>query len=123
MRMAAHLAVCFDAELTVVHVEEIEAKRRIGDLCAWIAEGERPKCTVEDLRRQGSPAEEILQLAHATNTDLLVIGAEHKAFFDSTVLGSTTLRVVRHAACPVLTVAEGLGGKDVVSASFQQAAR
>ena len=53
LRMAAHLAVCFDAELTVVHVEESEAKRRIGDLCAWIAEGERPKCTVRDLRRQG----------------------------------------------------------------------
>jgi nucleotide-binding universal stress UspA family protein len=36
--------------------------------------------------------------------DLLVMGVRHRLFFDSTVLGSTTARVVRHAPCPVLTV-------------------
>ncbi|MBZ5726694.1 MAG: universal stress protein [Acidobacteriia bacterium] len=40
----------------------------------------------------------------------MVIGAPHGRYFEGLVLGTTTLRAVRHAACPVLTVSgpEGL---------------
>jgi nucleotide-binding universal stress UspA family protein len=61
-------------------------------------------CTIRELTREGEAAEEIVSLAKETPCDLLVIGARHRRFFDSTVLGSTTARVVRHAPCPVLTV-------------------
>jgi hypothetical protein len=33
---------------------------------------------------------------------LLVIGAQHRAFVDATVIGTTTVRVVRHSSMPVL---------------------
>lgn len=122
-RIAARLANCFGAQLMVVHVEEHGPKRPIHDLCSWIDGAQRPECSIQEFRRQGNAAEEILKLATATAADLLVMGAEHKMFFDSTVLGTTTVRVVRHAVCPVLTVAETTGGQDVVSASFHQTAR
>jgi nucleotide-binding universal stress UspA family protein len=36
--------------------------------------------------------------------DLIVLGAPRRRFFEGMVLGTTTLRAVRHAPCPVLTV-------------------
>ena len=36
--------------------------------------------------------------------DLIVLGFQHKRFSDTTVIGTTTVRVTRHAPCPVLTV-------------------
>ncbi len=36
--------------------------------------------------------------------DLLVIGARHRRFSDTTVLGVNTIRMLRHAPCPVLAV-------------------
>ena len=38
------------------------------------------------------------------NVDLVVVGAQHRRFVDSTVLGVTTVRVTRHATCPVLVI-------------------
>jgi len=45
-------------------------------------------------------------LAGEQNAGLLVLGARHKAFADTTVIGTTTARVVRHAPCPVLTIVQ-----------------
>ncbi len=104
---AAQLALCLNAQLVAVHIEEDDPNTRIDDLCGWIAGQDRPACTVEHLSGRGNAAEEILKMAAESKIDLLVIGAAHKTFFDSTVLGSTTVRVVRHASCPVLTVTEG----------------
>jgi nucleotide-binding universal stress UspA family protein len=61
-------------------------------------------CTIRELTREGEAAEEIVALAKKTPCDLLVIGARHRRWFDSTVPGSTTARAVRHTPCPVLTV-------------------
>lgn len=107
---AAQLASCLDAKLTAVHIEEDDSKSRIEDLCGWIAGGNHPECAVEHMSGRGNPAEEILKMAAASHADLLVIGAAHRAFFDSTILGATTVRVVRHSPCPVLTVTEGVPG-------------
>jgi nucleotide-binding universal stress UspA family protein len=102
--MAAHLARCFDGNVVALHVKEDHAGQGIGDLCAWVPDEIRSHCTIKELTREGEAAEEIVALAKETPCDLLVIGARHRLFFDSTVLGSTTARVVRHAPCPVLTV-------------------
>jgi nucleotide-binding universal stress UspA family protein len=124
LQIAARLAVCCGAELTALHVEEDDDPTRIDDLCHWIAEEEQPNCTIGHLRSRGNPAEVILKRAAAGNADLLVIGAAHKAFFDSTFMGSTTVRVVRHATCPVLTVSGKVGEKlNDLSASVQKTAR
>ncbi len=109
-RLAARVAACFGAQLTVLHVHEDGSKREVQDLCAWIDDGPRPDCSIQELIRHGNPAQEILNVATAMDADLVVIGAEHRNFFSSTVLGSTTVRIVRHAACPVLTVPETTGG-------------
>ena len=61
-------------------------------------------CIIRELTREGEAAEEIVALAKKTPCDLLVIGARHRRWFDSTVPGSTTARAVRHTPCPVLTV-------------------
>lgn len=108
LRAAAHLAAAMKVELTLLHVEEPSGARNIEDVCAWVSEHDRPACTIRELRRAGDPAQEIIREARESGAQLLVIGAEHKPFFDSTVLGSTTVRVVRHAPCAVLTVVKGV---------------
>jgi len=66
-------------------------------------------CTIRELTREGEAAEEIVALAKKTPCDLLVIGARHRRWFDSTVPGSTTARAVRHTPCPVaIVVAQGV---------------
>jgi nucleotide-binding universal stress UspA family protein len=104
LSMAAHLARCFSGNIVAVHVKEDHAGQGIGDLCAWVPDEIRSHCTIREVTRQGEAAEEIVALAREMPCDLLVMGARHRRFFDSTVLGSTTARVVRHAPCPVLTV-------------------
>jgi nucleotide-binding universal stress UspA family protein len=50
-----------------------------------------------------------LNTALQTRADLLVIGAQHRRFADATVMGTTTVRVVRHSPIPVLTIVNPLG--------------
>ena len=106
LELAARLASRLGAELTVMHVKEEEGRKAITDLCAWIPESERSTCEIRELTREGEAAREILTVAGQMGCDLLVMGARHRRFFDSTVIGTTTVRVVRHAPCPVLTAIE-----------------
>ncbi len=50
------------------------------------------------------PAEGILRTADTLRADLIVMGAKHRPLLEATILGTTSVRVVRHAVCPVLTV-------------------
>lgn len=101
---AAKLAHCFGAELTVLHVRESHAKDAIADLCEWVPAEVRSLCTVREMMRDGEASEIIVSAASELPCDLLVLGARHRMFFDSTVIGTTSVRVVRHAPCAVLTV-------------------
>lgn len=101
--LAAELASAFDAALVVAHVEEAGSQTE-EELCRAVPDEVRGKCRVEEIVRKGNAAEEIVRLAGEQNADLLVLGAQHKAFADTTVIGTTTARVVRHAPCPVLTI-------------------
>lgn len=103
--MAAKLARCFGATLTLVHVREPGADAPAGDLCSILPAEARAGCEIREVAREGDAAREILALAGETACDLLVVGAQHRPFLDATVIGATTARVVRHAPCPVLTVA------------------
>ncbi len=101
---AVQMASCLGAALTLLHVEESGAPDRIADLCAWVPAEQRSRCQIREIVRKGEAAREIVAQAAESGCDLLVIGAQHRRFFDSTVIGSTSVRVVRHAPCPVLTV-------------------
>ncbi|MGB9606566.1 MAG: universal stress protein, partial [Bryobacteraceae bacterium] len=108
---AAAMARCLGATLTLVHVDEGSQPGRIDDLCAWVPDEQRRHCRIREIVRRGEASREIVAQATEEGCDLLVIGAQHRRFFDSTVIGSTTVRVVRHAPCPVLTVVAREAGR------------
>jgi len=101
----------FAAELVVIHVLESageEAKDKEMDrLCSWIPEDVRSHCQLKEMIRSGNAAEQILEWARAGDCDMIVLGIQHKRFWDTTVIGTTTVNVTRHAPCPVLTVTRG----------------
>lgn len=106
LEKAAHLASSLQAELIVLHVVAAGAKGAVPDICGWLPESSRNACTLREITASGDAAERILQLSSELAADLLVIGARHRTFADTTVLGATTIRVVRHSPIPVLTIAE-----------------
>lgn len=52
----------------------------------------------------GYPAEEILAAAEEHHADLIVMGTHGRTGFDRIIFGSVAEKVVKSAACPVLTV-------------------
>ncbi len=88
----------------VFHVVEPSGRNPIPDLCSWVPREERTRCDIRELVRHGDASEEIVRLATEEPYDLVVLGAPRRRFFEGMVMGTTTLRTVRHAACPVLTV-------------------
>jgi nucleotide-binding universal stress UspA family protein len=110
---AVALAAAFAAELLIVYVadpiDEPYLRHLTEDLAAWVEPAVRERCKYSQIIRRGDAAEQILEIAAQTGADLIVIGAQHKQFFDATVLGTTTERVVRFAKQPVWTVVSHVG--------------
>ncbi len=106
---AVAVAECFGARLTVLYVTESELSATAldaekGRLCNWVPPEFRQKCSIQEMVEKGNAPERILSLAEHLGCDMIVLGAQHRRFFDSTIIGTTTVRVTRHAPCPVLTV-------------------
>lgn len=59
---------------------------------------------VETMVSHGKPGREILRIAAAQQSDLIVMGVSGHSADDLMFLGSTTQSVVRQATCPVLTL-------------------
>lgn len=106
LALAARMAHCFEAKLTVFHVKEKGGEAAIPDLCSWVPEDVRAHCSLREETAEGEAAHEIIHRAGVSDCDLLVLGARRRRFFDSSVIGTTSVRVVRHAPCPVLTVTD-----------------
>jgi nucleotide-binding universal stress UspA family protein len=68
----------------------------------------------------GRPAAAIVEAARTSDADLIVMGTHGHGAVMHAVMGSVAERVVRTAACPVLTVGEGNPPKDriVVQSKF-----
>jgi nucleotide-binding universal stress UspA family protein len=104
---AVDVASVFDSEIVLVHVVEDRTGSGSGhaeQLEAWIPSEVARRMKSRKLVLKGDPAEEVIDLARKESADLIVVGAQHKRFSDATVVGVTTERITRHAACPVLTV-------------------
>jgi nucleotide-binding universal stress UspA family protein len=106
---AVSIAECFRADLQVLHVierdlDEREEKDEVDRLCEWIPQSTRSRCSLKEFVEKGDAAERIIAVAAAQGDDMIVLGAQHRRFVDTTVIGTTTTRVTRHAPCPVLTV-------------------
>ncbi len=59
---------------------------------------------VFDLRESGDVTEEILNTAKGMNCDLIVVGHKGRGAIERFLIGSTTGRIARHAACSILAV-------------------
>lgn len=105
---AVALAEVFAAELVIVHVvdraDEPPLAHLEEDFAAWVEPGVRQRCKYAQVVARGDAAEQILEIANQTSVDLIVIGAQHRRFSDTTILGTTTERVVRFARQPVWTI-------------------
>ena len=55
----------------------------------------------------GAPSAEIISLASKEEVDLIVISTHGRGGIAQAILGSTTDRVLRRAACPVLVIRSG----------------
>jgi nucleotide-binding universal stress UspA family protein len=104
LTLAAGISTCFEATLTVLHVMEPSGSKAVSDLCSWIPTEERSRCEIRELVRHGHASDEIVRLAAEQPYDMVVLGAPRRQFFEGMVLGTTAIRTVRHAPCPVLSI-------------------
>ena len=61
-------------------------------------------CTPKTVLLAGQPHEELEKYAYVNNLDLIVMGFRGRGLMETLFVGSTTARVIRNAACPVLSV-------------------
>ncbi len=59
---------------------------------------------VEQKILKGIPYAEIIEFAEGNNVDMIVMGTYGRKGLDRIIFGSTAEQVVKHSACPVLTV-------------------
>jgi nucleotide-binding universal stress UspA family protein len=110
---AADLAGRGGAELVLLHIDEGAGAPDPEQLCALVPPSLRARCALRALGRRGEAAEQILQVAAEERSDLIVLGAQHRPLLETTILGTTSVRVMRHAPAAVLTVVrahESAGG-------------
>lgn len=120
LRYAAHLADVFGAELNVVHViedpEHPDVAANAERLREWAGPDVGGVYAYRELVLRGGAAERVLDCVEDVGADLLVIGAQHRLFRDSSVIGTTSERLVRFANCPVIVVTRQLAGSEKQSA-------
>ena len=80
-------------------VEALQASLRV-----FLAPAEGAGISLDVLVEGGDPARTIVERAQSLSADLIVMGTHGLSGFERFALGSVTEKVVRKAACPVLTV-------------------
>ena len=125
LALASSLAAAFQASLELLSVMEAsprgpgaevpgntddgglledpsERARRLEELSGRIGGGRTPRVVV----RSGCPAEELLEEAAASKTDLIVMGSRGLSPIEQITLGSVAESAIQKANCPVLVVKE-----------------
>jgi nucleotide-binding universal stress UspA family protein len=69
----------------------------------WLAAATTAQVPSESRICEGRPAESVLAIARSLPANLIVMGSHGHSGFERLVLGSVTEKVLRNAACPVLT--------------------
>ena len=102
------MAEVFGARLIIAHVVEAMGVANPTDdqrrLRSWIDPDLQDRTAYTEVVVRGGASERVLDLADEERADLLVIGAQHKRFRETTVIGTTSERLIRFASCPVLIV-------------------
>lgn len=97
-------AVLADQHLSVLAYQrqrEDDALRRLDEAVPSTAAA---YCRVESTIVRGKPWREIVRIAAAQRSELIVLGVHGRGAADLMFFGSTANQVVRHASCPVLTL-------------------
>lgn len=90
-----------DALLEFRHYTSTRAASRLENAVREVVAG---RCAADTEVVNGKAHVEVVRAALSRQADLIVIGMHGRSPLDMAVFGSTTNQVVRHAACPVLTV-------------------
>lgn len=114
LTFAAHLAQLCRASLTVLTVVKQEKQRdraeEILQNARFILDPLLGKGEYRTRLRVGHPAEEIVTEAEEGRYGLAVVGEkQHHGLLTRFVVGSTALRVIEHAPCPVVIVKGEIG--------------
>ena len=138
LQVAAQLAVRADASLYLLHVNETapyivpvseyaytsstmdveaydqEANNRIQNLKAVLLTDPRfSQLTIETVVEEGLMVSVVSRMADLKGIDLIVMGTLGASGWKEALVGSNTERVIRHAACPVLVIPQGVSTLDV----------
>ena len=116
-----NLAQEFQAELHLVHVIEppiyenlikpvegadevkMDLRTKLRDQMANLVPEEALHwCDLKSNLLAGQPHEELTKYAVVNEIDLIVMGVRGQSLMEKTLVGSTTIRVIREAPCPVL---------------------
>lgn len=106
VRAARDYARHFGARVHLFHVASAE-ERGLAGLLAGLAATFGATPTVVRAAAGGAPAPEIVKYARDNGIDLIILGTHGRTGVSRALLGSVAERVVRTAACPVLTVPAG----------------
>lgn len=105
-QVASAVAEKLGAELSFLRATEDQAADEAArqQLCRWVPAEVRGHCQVSEAVVRGDAAEQIILFARRESVDLVVLGAERRAFLEFSTLGRTTERVLRHGPSSVLLV-------------------
>lgn len=99
---AAGLLAELDGRLLAAHQEQTRLERVVTD--DWCAPLRRVGRDVRAVVRNGVPADVLRQVAVAEAADLVIVGTRGDGTTPAGALGSTSLRLLQLAPCPVLVV-------------------
>jgi universal stress protein A len=106
--LAREFSSAMGARLTLVHVLEPEvpaAMEGTTSWCQWIGAADAGEtCQASEITVHGDPAEQVLLFASRHDISLIVVSATHHPFLATSILGRTSLRIMRHSTIPVLLV-------------------
>lgn len=124
--LAAHMAQLYGSRIAALHVvkpavtpypglpaidphgdqtfDAAELRRYCGETARAFSGAITTGVPVDVMVHVGEPARDILESAAALQADLIVIGTHGLSGFEHLLLGSVAEKVLRKAACPVLTV-------------------
>jgi nucleotide-binding universal stress UspA family protein len=91
------------SEIETPEQDAVERLRLNAQLALWHAK--HPDVPVEIVVSRDSPAAMLVEMSHGTQ--LVVVGNHGHGLLTSTLLGSTSLHLLRHSHCPVLVVRGG----------------
>lgn len=92
------------AEFSERAMQLADVESRQAEIRKWLSPVQQAGVNVDVVLDEGDPAARIIAQAKAQNASLIAMGTHGLTGFERAMLGSVAEKVLRRAACPVLTV-------------------